>query len=425
MQDDLTAREQLIMGLSDDGASDTSLPSEEPAGFIVETKNDDQKTLMLPDGQRHESRTTSVIQGPHDKVFWVNLLVACNGPQVESRAEETGGLVVRDFGKLEYAKNDLEALYSYYRPIRLGSPQVVFPFRVGRSPGFFDKTVRLDDPRDEDLRSAVDELTRWIHVNRADPEYRSVQLNFMFAGHGYVGESRSSSGIVIGDGDFSSHDLARLIAVALAESQAEDGVPRVDLFLDCCHSGAVALDVTESLVEIQREEGWRYRLGRIFCSCLDDESSFEFYELPHGIFTFAYLNENSRKRPEEVDPYNIALRDIGWITEKEQHPFLLDFVSREDGSRFRFPSAKYIDQDIVGSVFQDARNAALQEIVNESRAHIGEDGVPAVLPVEHAVKMCRRIRAEMDGIETEIFADRSKQSEFFRTELRNQSWPWA
>lgn len=277
MREELTAREQLIRDLSQ------TAPGGDFAGSLpVERKNDANVTFVLPDGKSHESRTTTVILGPRDKVFWVNLIVACDGPQMGSRLPEADRLVVRDYAKLENAKNDLNAFYSYYRPTRLGDPQIVFPLGVGRSPGFFDKTIRLDNPSRKDLNAVVGALRDWIRANQSDPEYQSVQLNFMFAGHGYLDRSSETSGIVIADGEFPASALAEVLASILAGSEADGEFPRIDLFLDCCHSGGIARDLAKALLESQREETFVHRIGRVYCSCLDDESSFELPKIHHG-----------------------------------------------------------------------------------------------------------------------------------------------
>jgi hypothetical protein len=387
--------------------------------------NDGKATLVLPDGERHESRTTTLIAGPDDKAFWVNLIVACDGPKMGARGPEGAGLVLRDYAKLENAKNDLNAFYSYYRPIRLGSPDLICPLGVGRSPGFFDKTVGLDNPSRNDLFAAVSALRDWIRVNRRDPEYGSVQLNFLFAGHGYLDPTSETSGIVIADGELTASTLAELLADIVAGSEVEDEVPRIDLFLDCCHSGGIARDVTRRLLKSQREEAFAHRIGRIYCSCLDDESSFELARIQHGIFTFAFLNEYSRLRPEGAQRINVALRDVGWVTRGGQHPFLIDFVSSGKGSAFKIPSAKNIDKELVGSVLVEARDEAIGQLLQDGRAPIAEDGVAEVAPVDLALEMTRRVRAHCEDIESRIFRDRSRRSRFMREELWAQTGRWS
>jgi hypothetical protein len=420
MQEDLTAREQLIRDLSSN-ASESSHVAE---AFSVETKSGKDATFVLPDGQSHESRTSTIIPGPNDKVFWVNLIVACDGPQMESALPEAQ-LVLRDFAKLENARNDVDAFYSYYRPMRLGDPRAALSHGVGKSPGFFDKTVRLDNPTRQDLSDAVGEIRHWIRVNQRDEEYQSVQLNFMFAGHGYLDKALDTSGVVIADGALPATDLAELVADSLAGSEIGDSVPRIDLFLDCCHSGGIVRALARTLLERQREGGFGHRIGRVYCSCLDDESSFELPQLHHGVFAFAYLNEYSRLRPAGAERLNIALRDIGWVTKKGQHPFLLDFVTKDGKSGLKFPSAKYIDKTVVGNVFGDAEVKAVQSLVEDGTASVADDGVAEVLPIDLALEVCRHVRAYCDEIETDIFNDRSKRSKFLREELWDQTWRWS
>jgi hypothetical protein len=69
--------------------------------------------------------------------------------------------------------------------MRIGHPGIIFPCKAGRTPGYFDFTKKLNNPTVADIDDAMAELRRWITVNSEDPEFTSIQINFMFAGHGY------------------------------------------------------------------------------------------------------------------------------------------------------------------------------------------------------------------------------------------------
>src|SRR5262249_49719246 len=133
--------------------------------------------------------------------------------------------------------------------------------------------------------------------------------------------------------------------------------------------------------------------GRIYCSCLDDEQSFELSEFEHGLFTFAFLHENSRRIPQGADRVRIGLRDIGWYQGCGQHPLLIDMAKRDPDEPspepgfirsplWRFPSFQLLNS----AAAQQATEAALQTI--QARAA----GPLEVHPVEFLVEVCRIAR---------------------------------
>ena len=203
----------------------------------------------------------------------------------------------------------------------------------------------LDNPTIAQLLSAINGIRRWIEDNQDDPEYTSFQLNFCFSGHADFDE-HGRPGIVLADSVLGAYELAFLLCLSVPEEEISPGHCRVDLFLDCCFAGAVARAIAFNLRRNQSQ--WDdYRrsylsIGQIYCACLDDEEAFELDTLPYSAFTFAFLNECSRKQPSGYEEVNIGLRDVGWYTEGLQHPLLLDFTA-PDGVNVKFPTSYYFN----------------------------------------------------------------------------------
>src|SRR4051794_13057940 len=75
----LTQREELILAMAVDRKGS-------PAGAYrqerAESMEDANGTLYfaLPDSPRHEARLQPAVKGDYDRIFWANLIIACDGP---------------------------------------------------------------------------------------------------------------------------------------------------------------------------------------------------------------------------------------------------------------------------------------------------------------------------------------------------------
>ena len=416
-----TAREELILDQAD------SQVEGEIAHTVSVESRDDHPFFIKPDGTVHEPRVSSILLGDYDRVFWVNLVIACDGPDV-LQAAGTAPLP-RSFGKLDNTRNDLTAFRRYYTPTRIGDPGLVFPDRVGRSPGYFDHTEMLENPTTEQVDLAIARLREWITVNSTDPEFVSVQINFMFAGHGYANPN-GDSGIVISDGPLSSATLGEKI-LGIVPAAATPGSPnRLDLYLDCCHSGAIAKDLCHTVSSKQERmpEAYKSKLGfgKVYCSCLDDEISLEVSKLGHGLFSFAFLHEFSRKIPEGAAEANIGLRDVGWYSNRQQHPFLVTFIRSHASSnteaslkhfQFMFPSLRLLSESRLIELSSEAWNRAMKDTIASTKPVNGEY---ILNPVGLVVSACRLLRDSCLAKEEEIRKRPSIRKAFSRTELKER-----
>jgi hypothetical protein len=420
-----TARDELILAKFE-ARRDDSRGIAIPARF---ERFGEDIHLLTPDGDLHEPRTIAIGRGDYDRSFWVNLIIACDGPDAGLMPPAgTRGIVARDFGKLENAINDLDALTRYYMPMRIGEPNVIYAGGIGRSPGYFDCTKRLNNPTLSDIKTAIGEFREWILVNSIDPEFHSIQINFMFAGHGYDG-IRGESGIVIANADLPSFVLAEMLLSVLTEWNDVHSPSRLDMYLDCCHAGAIVRDVTTVILDEQERRADEFKnrsrlgFGKLYCSSMDDESSFEMEELRHGIFSFAFLNEFSRRAPEGANEVQIALRDVAWYTELQQHPFLLDFASAPVG-RFSMlvPSARLENNERRSrNRFKRALEWAGRVVVLKTPPRNGEI---VINPVSVGVRAMHQLRDKYAKLERDIANDPSKREVYTRSEFYDRTKAW-
>ncbi|CAG1018856.1 hypothetical protein BURC_03679 [Burkholderiaceae bacterium] len=325
------------------GLAPPEAPARQPITFV---ERGGERLFLFGDADRHERRLQRHGVSPADRLFWVTIAVACGAPgRATGKRGQASGDLAKRYGLLERARNDLNAFYDYYRPMRLGSPSTVCAAPgADKSAGFFDCTVRLDNPSVDELHAAVLGLREWLDVNQHDPEFTSFQLNFAFSGHGDA-DAAGTASLVLSDAALAADDLASMLLSCIPEEEVSPSSCRFDLFLDCCKAGAIARALTRRLRALQADcdtmQRSRLDLGQLYCACLDDEEAFELEQLPHSLFTFAFLNECSRKRPEGAESLNLALRDVGWHTNARQHPMLLDFTDPQ-GVAFKFPSAYHL-----------------------------------------------------------------------------------
>jgi len=375
----------------------------EPVDTI--TRNGDV-LFVFRDSNRHQRRIQRAVLSDRDRLFWVTIAIACGQP---GRISKTTRVRTRDlpkrYGHLKNARNDLDAFYEYYRPMMLGDPFLVgHPPGSGKSAGYFDFTVDLNNPTAGELNEVVEKVRAWLAQNSDDPEYQGFQINFSFSGHGQVDQEGAAS-IVIGDGVLPAAELASLLLRCSPRPlESHEQQCRVDLYLDCCHAGAVARSLYQSLLEqVPAYPRAPLGMGQVYCACLDDENAFELANLPHSVFTFAFLNECSRKQPPGASRTNLGLRDVGWFTNSQQHPLLIDFMEL-GGLNLKFPSSYYVRRPPLPSI--PPREPALR--IDES-AYMQD-------PFAELLRFARSQRTACLNIEREL----ARQTTFPGTYSRNE-----
>jgi hypothetical protein len=384
---------------------------------IESIERDGEPLIVFPDGDRHERRIQRFLSTERDRVFWTTLAIACGSPgKARDSRTDSLGMSAKRFGSLPAARNDLVAFREYYQPTQVGMPNVLM--REGYSPlcaGYYEQTIQLNNPSAAEVFEALAELQLWAEDARTHPHYASHQVNFCFSGHGVVSDSPGGPAILLADRPVSGAELA----ANLLEHQPGGVAPpvRLDLFLDCCHSGAIAQVLLSNLryqqQERDRETETIVEPGQVYCACLDDEECFEFAELPHGLFTFAFLNECSRRRPDGSAAQNLGLRDVGWYTGGQQHPVMFDFTSG-DGVRLKFPSMYYLTHPPR----DDLRVA--------DTARPNQDGfLSAVDPIGEGLRAARVYRARCLAVEHALCDDSTLRKDFSRAEIKaNERFPF-
>jgi hypothetical protein len=108
-------------------------------------------------GERHERRVQRASGTAADRLFWVTITVACGSlGRVRGRRCRLVTSLAKCYGYLAKARNDLDAYYQYYRLMMVGSPALVGVVPgLGKSAGFFDHAIRLDNPREDELSAAI------------------------------------------------------------------------------------------------------------------------------------------------------------------------------------------------------------------------------------------------------------------------------
>jgi hypothetical protein len=280
-------------------------------------ERDGEMLFVFPDGRRHERRIQRATPGGADRLFWVTLTIACGAPGSRGSAQRDSALAKR-FGHLTKARNDLDAYHQYYRPMLLGSPYIIGATSgLGKCAGYFDHAIALDNPDRAAVLRAVAELRDWLTVNQHDAEYRSFQFNFAFSGHGDLGPAGTPA-LVLADGLLGADELATLLISVRPAAEVNPAPCRLDLFLDCCRAGAIAETIGRRLATEKAAGNTPSHsslgVGQVYCACLGDEEAFEMPGLTHSVFTFAFLNECSRRRPRGAIGTNVALSWVGCVS---------------------------------------------------------------------------------------------------------------
>lgn len=354
--DMLSAREEMVL----EWAENENLSKENASKPIEAYKKVSDGTLVIAspfeDDDRHSPRSVGIVSGEYERLFWVTFLIGCEG---EGFLENVSKVRTRDSARLENALNDLDSFYEFYQPPMFGDIWTVGNHLKLKSPGFFNKVYRLENPSKEDFKRAVNEAYEWVRANVLDPEFGSLQINFFFSGHGYY-ENFTDCGIVLKDGSLPAETISSMLYRLIPPHEICASPHRLDLFLDCCHAGGIAFKVSDEVLEssgarvssgkaepqedCSKTAIGNLSIGRMFCSSMHDEVSFESDDIGMGYFTSAFLAEFSSKEPSGRYK-KMFLKDVGWMTNGQQHPFFISFLkgAHPDGRDFiiKFPSLQH------------------------------------------------------------------------------------
>ena len=365
------------------------------------------------DSDRHMPKSIKLALNDYDRVFWVNILIACEGNEPSDAIEGTRS---RTNSVLTNAINDLEAFFEFYTPPMIGDPSMVDHHKIIRSPGYFQHTERLFNPTKTDLENAIERAKDWVNLNQSDPEFKSVQINVCFAGHG--GFDQNGDAVVeLRDFNLSAINLANRVFSILPSKDVCDNRHRVDLFFDCCHAGAYAFEFLKAAKKINQRSVFEDKahhfddgapivgigVGRIFCSSMADEESLEDDLYGHGLFTYAFLNEFSAQNVVQDGMPNLGLKDVGWFSNGVQHPFFISFLKGvnpdQDDFLIKFPSLKYVTKYQPNEMTKPQQISFLEGAVSDDGLILDEAKFfNAMLDMRRMMSM---------EIETEIFKDQS------------------
>jgi hypothetical protein len=396
---------------------------------ITQIERNGELLCVFPDGgDRHARRVQRAVLSGCDRIFWITMTIACGKPGFHPRGPQKDlDVLAKQYVRLEKARNDLDAFYQYYKPPVIGSPFMVGASPgLGKSPGFFICPVHLNNPTTQQLQNSIDHVREWIEVNQEDPEYTSFQFNFCFSGHGELDES-GGPGIVLADKTLAASELASFLLSSIPEHEILPALCRLDLYLDCCYSGAIAHSTHRSLVDMQQRgaepiDRSILNIGQVNCACLEDEESYEFRNLFNSVFTFAFLNECSRKQPEGATATNLALRDIGWYTRGQQHPILLDFTAT-GGLALKFPTSYYLRRSPRWKALEESGTCPNLEL-SLSRDPV-DDTVVAIDPIGDALRYAQALKAECTSVERDLCRQPVMRVAYSREEiLTNKRFPF-
>jgi len=322
----------------------------------------EQPEMEVTDRKRHHPRRVQICgSDPMATPFWVNLVIAADGigtaPAVNKKGETAKGTPVsKAFCPLPNAIRDLHSTRFFYNPHRFGSAYVANATGAGRSAGYFAHTVWLANPKLDQVNTGIESACHWMDVNSADPEFKSVQLNIYFSGHGSPGDAAGGSYIVIREGRLRTETIVQSLLDALSRYRFDGENLRITLFIDCCHAAAVAVDFRTHLVNKHtarlRELPFRTIWCRsLYCSSLRDESSFDEVGLKNSYFTAGFLKENSSKPVPKTYP---DLTQVSVRSVCRQTPVLIRWGRPEDTPEVRVPALRAVPEDKKQKLMQPA-----------------------------------------------------------------------
>ena len=341
----------------------------------------EEAEIQITDRKRHHPRRVQICgSDPMATPFWVNLVIAADGigtaPAVKTMAKGTP--VSKAYCPLPNAIRDLHSIRFFYNPHRYGSPYVANTTGAGRSAGYFAHTVWLANPKLEQVNTGIESACHWMDVNSQDPEFKSVQLNIYFSGHGSPGDAAGESYIVVREGHLRTDTIVRTLLDALSRYRFDGENLRITLFVDCCYAGAVAADFrthlfnqhTARLHELPFRTIW---CRSLFCSSLRDERSFDQVGLNNSLFTAGFLKENSSKPVPKTYP---DLTQVSVRSEGRQTPVLIRWKRPEDTPEVRVPALKAVPEDKKQELLQPAvAEAAILKIAKATGRLDGSGGM--------------------------------------------------
>ncbi len=351
--------------------------------------------------ERSQPRGLRLCTGSVTTAFWVNLVIACDGPTSNDSPDDLiANRSPKSKNQLPNAMQDLSALTEFYRPIRIGDPNLIHAKSVGRSEGYFDRTVVLANPLLEEVKQALDVLMHWVSINATDPEFEFFQINLIYSGHAYRGESLGNSNLFLGTAKVSTKTLLESFLASTVRHDVKCPHATVGVFLDCCYSAAVARDFVVHLQNMQ-DEAWRassrplYACSKLYCSSLDDEESFDEIGLGHSYFVAAYLRENSLGKTSRRWP---LLHEIAPRTTFAQNPVLFSFA--DGGMHIRFPSLQLLKKELKDALqSEELGERALRELILLHNLRSTPDGFIDIHSMDFELAKLREVRKIITSLE--------------------------
>ena len=375
--------------------------------------------VALSETKKAHPRALSLIMGePLKSAFWINLVIACDGPVGSATVPTSVDLASKSRSQLPNALKDLSAMSEFYRPIMVGNHHIQIPGSISRSEGYFNRTVILANPSPEEVELALDVLLHWVLINSGDLEFERFTFNFFYSGHANQGDSPGQSCLFLGNTRFYTESLVeRLLASTSRWNIIAQGA-KVNIFLDCCYSAAVARDMMVHL-QAKQDTKWRestkphYICGMMHCSSLDDEKSFDKPGLGHSFFVAAFLRENSSGKASKRWPH---LHEIGSRTNFRQSPVLINVQNK---MLTRFPLRQLAKPEVKRELQSEELKAqAVQNLIQLHKLQPTSDGyidmhqidyILASLKLEREVIKNPNNQLEASEIKVPLFDERVHQ----------------
>jgi hypothetical protein len=312
---------------------------------------DDEVVLERPPSAADSPRHMGFGMSEKDRNFWFNLVIGCSGPDSTSKSVlSSNGFRSRDAAILAYAMSDVVRLRDFVNRYPMTEPDQVFSLGWRPFAGTFSESTILREATSADLDDAFEVMRIFFERNKYDPEMDGGQVNIFFAGHGVNMlnvHHIDRGGLCLKDKVITTQDLQERLIGTLTESTLKNwyglsgpGNCRVDMYLDCCHSGQFVASFIGKILYACKG----LVPGRFWCSSMPFQVSFESDELKNGVFTHHFLSDYSTKKRSFFSSLfrgrtpSLRYGDVGRTTGARQNPFLIDF-SAGDGPRITIPGA--------------------------------------------------------------------------------------
>ena len=206
------------------------------------------------------------------------LSVSSSGPDYSDVLAERGPKQrPRLAAKLAYALSDVDFSEEYWRQ----EWQTVRDLDKAQE----ELHERLREPSRDEVLMAFENIGTWYRQRAILPDWDGGDLGFAFAGHGMAGDGS----LCLKDGSISPDEFVDIL-LALSHPGRNNRQLRLNLFLDCCHSGAFLLRVLSRVSGKLEDNLYLYTM---LASCMPDENAWETDDLGHGLFTFCFSHRST------------------------------------------------------------------------------------------------------------------------------------